>query len=159
MFLLNDFANNYCFQNHEVDINYLFDVYMLIKKDRFYILNILVPLIVGGLIYLLYGDVLFVKVINNYIDIKAIKHNVFINILRNYFCDFCWSYSLAFALSYIYKESISIKISIVLPISIGIILELLQLIGLINGTFDLLDIFSELLACVVCYQILRRASL
>ena len=142
-----------------MDIHYIFDVSMLIKKDGFYILNIIVPIIIGGLIYLLYGDVLFLKVINNYIDIKTLEHNVFTNILRNYFCDFCWSYSLAFALSYIYKESISIKISIVLPISIGIILEFLQLIGLINGTGDLLDIFSELLACVACYQILRRSNL
>ena len=142
-----------------MDIHYIFDVYMLIKKDGFYILNIIVPIIIGGLIYLLYGDVLFLKVINNYIDIKTLEHNVFINILRNYFCDFCWSYSLAFTLSYIYKESVSIKISILLPISIGISLELLQFIGLINGTGDLLDIFSELLACVACYQILRRSNL
>ncbi len=124
------------------------------RNNLFYVLNILIPLIIGSLIYVFYSpDTYFVRVLNVFIDTKQ---NVFTKILRNYFCDFCWAYSLAFVLSYIYKESLSIKISIIAPISVGTALELLQLFGIISGTFDLLDIFAELVACIICYLILKR---
>ncbi len=124
------------------------------RNNLYYVLNILIPLIIGSFIYVFYSpDTYFVRVLNVFIDTKQ---NVFTKILRNYFCDFCWAYSLAFVLSYIYKESLSIKISIIAPISVGTALELLQLFGIISGTFDLLDIFAELVACIICYLILKR---
>ncbi len=124
------------------------------RNNLYYVLNILIPLIIGSLIYVFYSpDTYFVRVLNVFIDTKQ---NVFTKILRNYFCDFCWAYSLAFVLSYIYKESLSIKISIIAPISVGTTLEFLQLFGIISGTFDLLDIFAELVACIICYLMLKR---
>ena len=127
------------------------------RNNLFYILNVLIPLIMGSLIYVFYSpDTYFVKVLNNFININVFEPNVITNILKNYFCDFCWCYSLAFAISYIYKESISIIVTIIVPISVGIGLELLQFFKIISGTYDLLDIFSELLACIICYLILKN---
>lgn len=127
------------------------------RNNLFYILNVLIPLIMGSLIYVFYSpDTYFVKALNNFININVFEPNVITNILKNYFCDFCWCYSLAFAISYIYKESISIIVTIIVPISVGIGLELLQFFKIISGTYDLLDIFSELLACIICYLILKN---
>lgn len=130
------------------------------KRDSiFYVLNIIFPIIIGTIIYILYSpNTIFVKLLSNYFDIKSLDSNFISNILRNYFCDFCWCYSLAFTISYIYKDSLSAITSILVPISVGIALEIMQLTGTISGTYDLLDIISELSACIICYLILIKRN-
>lgn len=125
------------------------------QNNLFFMLNIMIPILMGIFIYLFYSpNTIFVKFVNTYINIIIFDRNVFIDILRNYFCDFCWSYSLAFTISFIYKDSFSLTTSILVPISVGIMLEILQLTKIISGTYDILDIISELLACIICYLIL-----
>lgn len=115
----------------------------------------MLPIIVGATIYILYSpNTIFVQLLNNCFNIRNLDGNIVSNILRNYFCDFCWSYSLAFTISYIYKDSLSLTTSILVPISVGITLEIMQLTGIISGTYDTLDVISELLACIICYLIL-----
>ena len=130
--------------------------FIMNKRDSlFYILNIILPIVIGAIIYVLYSpNTVFVQLLNNYFIIKNLDSNVVSNVLRNYFCDFCWSYSLAFTISFIYKDSFSLTTSILVPISVGIMLEILQLTKIISGTYDILDIISELLACIICYLIL-----
>ena len=127
------------------------------KKDvLFYLLNIVIPLLIGTYIYIRYSpDVIFVGYFNNFIELKAKELNSVTLFLRNYLCDFCWSYSLAFSISFIYYENFSLVHSILIPATIGIAIELLQLIGLIDGTYDLFDIFVELLATLLCFMILK----
>lgn len=127
------------------------------KKDvLFYLLNIAIPLLIGTYIYIRYSpSVIFVEYISKFIEINNKELNSVTLFLRNYICDFCWSYSLAFSISFIYYENLTILHSILIPIIIGIAIELLQLIGLINGTYDLFDIFVELLATLLCFMILK----
>jgi hypothetical protein len=126
------------------------------KELLFYLLNITIPLLIGTYIYIRYSpDVIFVGYLNNFIELKAKELNSVTLFLRNYLCDFCWSYSLAFSISFIYYENFSLVHSILIPATIGIAIELLQLIGLIDGTYDLFDIFVELLATLLCFMILK----
>lgn len=89
-------------------------------------LNILLPLILGVIIYLINTP----------------------GIIRNHLCDFLWAYSLAFSLTYI---ELSNKETFIITLSTGAVFELLQKVHLIKGTFDILDILVELLACIICY--------
>ena len=126
------------------------------KELLFYLLNIVVPLLIGTYIYIRYSpNVIFVGYLNNFVELKAKELNSATLFLRNYFCDFCWSYSLAFFISFIYYENLSLVYSILIPTTIGSVIELLQLIGFINGTYDLFDIFVELLATLLCFMILK----
>lgn len=89
-------------------------------------LNITLPLILGVIIYLVNTP----------------------GIIRNHLCDFLWAYSLAFSLTYIELNN---KETFIITLSSGVVFELLQMMHLIKGTFDILDILVELLACIVCY--------
>lgn len=89
-------------------------------------LNIILPLILGLLIYTVNKP----------------------GIIRNHLCDFLWAYSLAFSLTYIELNKTQ---TFIITLLTGIIFELFQKIHLIKGTFDILDILVELLACVICY--------
>lgn len=89
-------------------------------------LNITLPLILGVIIYLVNTP----------------------GIIRNHLCDFLWAYSLAFSLTYIELNN---KETLIITLSSGVVFELLQMMHLIKGTFDILDILVELLACIVCY--------
>ena len=129
------------------------------QNNLFFMLNIMIPILMGIFIYLFYSpNTIFVKFVNTYINIIIFDRNVFIDILRNYFCDFCWSYSLSFTISYIYKNQLSIITTIVIPVSVGLCLEILQLTSLTSGTYDLLDIFMESLASVICYLVLKKRN-
>ena len=126
------------------------------KELLFYLLNIVVPLLIGTYIYIRYSpNVIFVGYLNNFIELKVKELNSVTLFLRNYICDFCWSYSLAFSISFIYYKNLSLVYSILIPTTIGSVIELLQLIGLMNGTYDLFDIFVELLATLLCFMILK----
>lgn len=89
-------------------------------------LNIILPLILGVIIYLIKSP----------------------GIIRNHLCDFLWAYSFAFSLTYIELNN---KETFIITLSTGVIFELLQMMHLIRGTFDILDILVELLACIICY--------
>lgn len=89
-------------------------------------LNIILPLILGIIIYLINTP----------------------DIIRNHLCDFLWAYSLAFSLTYIELNN---KETFIITLSTGVVFELLQMMHLIKGTFDILDILVELLACIICY--------
>ena len=64
------------------------------SRDRFMILNIVVPIIVGGIIYyFLSPEVFFVKRINEYWGFPqrqtvVLVNNIFLRFVRNYFMDF-----------------------------------------------------------------------
>lgn len=131
------------------------------KKQEllFYLFNIFIPIVIGVCIYCIYdSNVIFVKYINSNLIINNKETNIFITFLRNYFCDFCWCYSFAFALSFINHKSLDIIYTVIIPISFGICLEIFQLLNITNGTFDLLDIIVELLGCILCYMVLKIRS-
>ena len=128
----------------------------------FEVVNVVFPLLAGGFIYLyFYQNVVFARVIGGIIGDINIQQNVPLSIsekvIRNYFADAFWSYALAMSVSYIYGYEIR-YVRRVLLISIGfsVICELLQLFRVFEGTFDVLDIVTEIAAIIVAVLIIKR---
>lgn len=114
-------------------------------KRRLILFNILIPIIIGTLIYYLFcPEVIFVKN-----SLFSIPKNPFITLVRNYLMDMLWSYALTFTI-YLILDNWMQTFTIAALFSTTI--ELLQLTVVISGTFDILDIFAMLYS--ICLAIL-----
>ncbi len=126
------------------------------------ILNIAFPLIIGMLIYCLASpDVIFVKYIDSFfgfsIDAREILTGDAVRFIRNYLPDMMWGYSLVFALFYSMggtRDSLGLLLFITVLFSV--IMESLQLLPVITGTFDLYDMVVEIIAEFAAIFIIKR---
>ena len=131
---------------------------MIKKRIYIYILNICIPLIIGFLFYLLFRpDIFLSKTIYGIFNInhspslyKLFIGNIIGRLLINYLCDFLWAYALSWALFYI-KDlyNYSILRTLFYCVSADCIMELLQLIDCISGTFDYYDIIVQIFATLI----------
>lgn len=136
------------------------------KKDRgriFLILNILVPILLGTIIYYIISpEVIFVQQIDaflgrgihvNYLDLNSIL----MEFVRNYLLDMMWGYALVFAL-YLFIGNNTAKLTKILIIAFvfSAIMEILQLTTFASGTFDIFDIFVEFIAEVFAVFIIKK---
>lgn len=115
------------------------------NRRRILLLNILIPLLISSLIYYLFcPEVIFVKNI-----VFSIPSNPLFTLVRNYFMDMSWAYALSFSIYYITdNRAKTFTVSALFSISV----EVLQLTPLINGTFDIVDIFAMVQS--ICLSIL-----
>ncbi len=127
------------------------------KKLRilFYISNISLPLVVGLILYLLLpGNTFISKVFDSLFLTRRLhleNQTIFI-FARNHLCDAFWAYSLTFSVYTVLKNTISVSF---IAISLGFILELLQLYAIIGGTFDIIDLIFELVAVFAALSIIH----
>ena len=117
--------------------------------------NMLIPLIMGGLFYVLfrpqsYLAQLVFRLTNNEetgrLDLMDFYRKIPL-FVKNHLCDLLWAYALVFACCFA-KDRHEVDLKKVL-IAVGlfeILTETLQLIPAFHGTFDLTDIFLEFLA-------------
>lgn len=108
-------------------------------------------LILGGLIYWLFREKTYIsKLVSYYIDGEVLKQQFGIfdsNFLKYYFVDYLWALSLSCGLHSIFLPEFKTSLKITFIVFIfGIIYEILQKIGNINGTGDIIDILLYLLA-------------
>jgi hypothetical protein len=115
------------------------------------ILFVLLPILVGGLIYIVSRpkSLKMFKWFEN-INIDNLTNSIrdeFIHIEYPYWVkynlpDFLWVFSFTSLILIIWnKKIVSENISyIIFPVSVGVLSEIGQLFGIINGTFDLMDI-------------------
>ncbi len=89
--------------------------------------------------------------------------SVLYRLMRNYLPDMLWSYSLAFALFFIFCDAGKNKTSIACGITSalwGLLMEVFQLLRIAPGTFDIFDFLMEavsgLIASMVIILCLRR---
>lgn len=115
-----------------------------------------IPLLVGGIVYYwLFPEVWFVRFINSRLDLKAtdglsVTDSMFLQFIRNYAFDLLWAFAFANLVCIILSGSLHVKkASLIVPILAGSVLEILQLMGLSSGTFDIWDIFAEGLGTVI----------
>jgi hypothetical protein len=116
-------------------------------------LNVICPIIVGAFIYYLTSpNVIFVKIIDAVIGGIISFHispinNIFFRLIRNYFLDMLWGYALVFALFYIFDNN-AVKTGKLFGVafSFSSVLEILQIMPFVQGTFDIFDIAVEFLA-------------
>lgn len=133
------------------------------------ILNIILPIILGGLIYYLYSpEVWFVKIIDNIIGVKihlnANRGSFIWDFIRFYLLDMLWAYALVFALFFTMDNNTArLLVIFLLTLSFSCMMEILQLISIVNGTFDIMDIvvmlFAEIIAVFVIKRFLKGGSL
>ncbi len=125
------------------------------KRNSLYILNIIAPLFCGLYIYLTKAESTYLS--DFLFGFRSVLPTVsYPYIIRYYACDFLWTYSLFFCLRLTLGDALKGKHNwtVVLISSVtAIILETIQLFKIIPGTFDFLDILTELLAVAVAFLI------
>lgn len=128
------------------------------RKERLFIsANIAIPVIAGAVIYYLFcPNVIFVRALDCiFAKMAEIRNICSVNInavsfFRNYFLDMLWSYALVFAVFIFLKESRnSLRKTFVITAVFAALLELMQAIPAVSGTFDWLDILAEILSEVI----------
>lgn len=138
-----------------------FGDWMKIKGYMFAVLNALFPLVLGLFVYLfIQKDTQIWRFFNMLfgVSFEAIVWDGFTyTFVVCWLCDILWSYALVFSLWLAlrsYKNAVFI--SVLLAFVMGVAFELLQLFGIISGTFDLYDIILELIAAVLAAIIIKR---
>lgn len=81
--------------------------------------------------------------------------------MQSFFCDICWSWALESSILLILpRKKKSFIASVLISVSVSTVLELLQLLQVVRGTFDIYDIAVETAAIIisgsVVYFISRR---
>ncbi|MBP3330420.1 MAG: hypothetical protein J6L89_06260 [Clostridia bacterium] len=122
---------------------------MKLKKNAFIFLNIVVPLILGLIIYVFMKNGTY---INTFLKTESdyYPESILGVFIVNWFCDFLWAYALLFLLYFVlFPFQNRIAISSVMTFVLGTILEILQKFDVLTGTFDWWDIVIETIAVIV----------
>jgi len=124
-------------------------------------MNILVPVIIGAVIYYLVSpDVIFVKksdeILFGGIHVtKEVAYHPFIRMIRNFLPDMIWAYALTFTVFLIFcNEKKGLLISFIISAVFLILMETVQLLPFVAGTFDVMDIILEILALAVAVMVI-----
>ena len=127
-------------------------------KKEFILLNVIAPVLIGAILYyLFFPEAVFVRLIDNLLGssyhIPVNVDNILIKLIRFYFLDFLWAYALMSAVILIFKNDRRVFMIILI---FEIVLELIQLLPSIRGTFDVCDIGIEILASILAIKLSRR---
>lgn len=123
--------------------------------------NIVLPLLLGSVIYYLYSpDVLFVRSIDSTTNLNfhiKIDGSVWVFLfVRNFFLDMLWAYALVFMLYYLIgNNTANLRKIFLIAFSLSVAMEILQITPIVEGKFDLCDIAVEFLAEVVAVFIIK----
>lgn len=127
-------------------------------KKEFILLNVIAPVLIGAILYyLFFPEAVFVRLIDNLLGssyhIPVNVDNILIKLIRFYLLDFLWAYALMSAVILIFKNDSRVFVIILI---FEIVLELIQLLPSIRGTFDVCDIGIEILASILVIKLSRR---
>ncbi|MGN0342226.1 MAG: hypothetical protein ACI4DO_05470 [Roseburia sp.] len=137
------------------------------KKNRdrlFLVINILLSIMAGAIIYYMISpEVLFVQQIDGFIgkgfhvDAPA-GSRWLLSLVRNYVPDMMWGYALVFALCLISGSDYGAELRRIFVVAaiFSAVMEALQLIPGVHGTFDVWDIVAEVIAEGVAVFIIRN---
>lgn len=118
-----------------------------LKQNKLFLAHVLAPVAIGIFIYLFFRDFEFCGSCGNYFPIFKQHFYIPSFILYN-LPDGLWMYSLIWILIIIWRFAFSIWLWIYLFIAfiLSIVLEFGQAVDQIPGTFDLLDIYTYIVA-------------
>lgn len=133
---------------------------------KFYILNIVLPLVIGTMVYVYVKPsapisqlIYFLLHISS--PVLQVGPTGIHRFIQYYLCDILWSYSLTFALS-LYLGKDKLLLTYVIAASFSTLVEVLQLLPYVLGSFDIFDIIVQLIACTISIHIItfyeRRIS-
>lgn len=123
-----------------------------IRNRIFLIINTVIPLLVGGVLYYLFcPNVYFVKMIDSVLGDGihfSYTSNIWWKFARNYLFDFFWAYSFTSAISAIVNNKV---FRFVVSIIFICTLEILQKFFTQLGTFDFIDLIVEICAIFIVW--------
>ena len=131
-------------------------------ENGFIILNVVIPLALGLLIYLAGSrEIVFIKLISVSLGYSSNEDMITGSFaapgLRYYLPDMLWGYSLVFALFFVSgKEQPALFPVCILAGVFAAVMESLQLISAVPGTFDLMDIVVEIAAGLLAVFIIKN---
>ncbi|MBQ6752999.1 MAG: hypothetical protein IJR10_04425 [Clostridia bacterium] len=125
----------------------------------FYALNIVLPIIIGTLIYVcVKRDSYIATVILKVFDLpnlnEAIIPHFFRSFLKCFAADMLWAYSLTFTIYFVSGCKTGTTLTVCLIFET--VLELLQKTNVIKGTFDFFDIAFEALSIALALLIIKK---
>ena len=121
--------------------------FFLMKKKNKQLINSLwwLSLILGFLIYIFFrpNNLIYNNFISFPIKINIESNSIFTNFFIYSFPNGLWSFSYSQLIFHIYKDyGVKVILLSSLMVFLGIIIEILQFHGFINGYFDLIDFFT-----------------
>lgn len=129
-------------------------------KNKFMYKNIAVSMIIGGFIYYLMSpEVIFVEKIDSMTGwmFHIGYENKTIKMIRSYVPDILWAYALMFSLVVITgNKTAGIWKMYVVAVLFSTIIEIVQLTGILKGTFDITDVIVELTAELIAVFIIKE---
>ena len=131
------------------------------RRIIYYFANMFIPLTIGCVLYYVFcPDVFFVRVIDCALrcgfHIELNSDWLIVRLCRFYLFDVLWAYSLTFAVISISNYVFNTWIMFAGIIVFEIIMELLQVIAVIPGTFDIWDMVAEIFVSVWVMVIIRK---
>lgn len=132
------------------------------KKNRtlFWIVNILAPLVLGLVLYTVMTDDTYVSrwvrsIFSNCDDTVLRPEVGILRFCRNHLCDMCWSYSLVFCVAWILGDGLArLTVSVSVCSLFSALMEMLQSSAVFSGTFDVWDIFLEIVSCLIAGMVI-----
>ncbi len=129
-------------------------------KTRLFIWHVLVPMWLAAMLYYLFcPDVLFVEFLDSRLHICRhiiLESSMPYRIVRNYLFDTIWAYAdTVFLYLILADQKRALSICMLLSCAMCVLSEVLQLIGLAKGTFDIGDIIVELIAVFIAVNAIQ----
>lgn len=130
------------------------------KRKRVELLNVILPLLFGGIYYYLFcPDVAIIKKLDSLLGcayhLQPLKFAIF-SYIRFYLLDALWAYALFNSLYMILgNNSNALVLCTVISLTVSLIMELFQMLGIAMGTFDICDIVIEFVAILIALVIIK----
>jgi len=125
------------------------------------VLNVILPLILGVFLYVLYrkGDLIIFEWLNNsyisglqkYMGIGLKWSFKLPNWIIYSFPDGLWAYALSYTIIIVWNKSMKPVVLVLLTCLLGVSVEIFQLLKIISGTFDLVDVALSVIAVISAY--------
>lgn len=135
------------------------------RKQAVWLLNMILPLLLGACIYLLFRhDSWVCQVMWNHFHIRLMAPQLILTefpaicvFLRNYTGDMLWAYALFVTVAWVAGDASERKL--LECVIFEVILECLQKCDMIAGTFDVYDILAEALAAFMAYCLFGKGRI
>lgn len=133
-----------------------------VNRKKIMLLHIICPIAAGALIYCMVSpDVIFIKKTADFIGWTCMPvlwtECTFLRHVRNYLPDMLWGYSLVISLFCIIGNNaadVRKVFGLVVPFTVA--MEIMQKTPFMPGTFDVFDIFAEVLAETIAAFIIHK---
>ena len=126
-------------------------------NKKYLVTNVVAPVSLGAIFYYLFSpDTIFVKWIDSLFGVSyhipMNPDSTFLSIIRFYLPDFLWAYALMGAVACFCGYE---KVYFYSVILFEVLLEMLQMLPGPQGTFDICDIFIEIVATILVIKMIK----